>query len=122
MDRRASFELGLKDKVSFRICVGKDLVGISTEDSFGSVDRAAILKALWKDFRSQNYVPSRYTGPSAGLGLHGIVQAGLSVVVRCEPKQRTETMVLFPRTASYKDFKAAFQFVFCSLPSRVKTG
>jgi hypothetical protein len=86
-----------------------DYVGVCVSDQFGSLKKQMLMGFLSKDYHSEDYV-LRKGDPGAGLGLHGIVQSGLSLLFLCKPGIRTEVMIFFAKGASYKSFRSGFRF------------
>jgi hypothetical protein len=79
-----------------------------------SLKKETLLRFLAQDFHNSAYDPVRSTaqsGAGAGLGLHGIHQAGLSLLFASAPGERTEVMIFFSMLASYKDFRSGFRFL-----------
>ncbi len=52
----------------------------------------------------------------AGLGLLGTLHAGLSLLFIVKPGVRSDVMIFFPRTKSYKDFREGFRFLSINAP------
>jgi hypothetical protein len=109
-DRAVDFELIEQEHVNLQMASSDDYVGICVSDQFGSLKKSVLMNFLSKDYYDENY-EVRKTDPGAGLGLHGIVQSGLSLLFLCKPGVRTEVMVFFAKGASYKTFRAGFRFL-----------
>lgn len=107
--RDADFELIAQEHVHLELASGDDYVGICVSDQFGSLKKSVLMGFLSKDYQGEDYVV-RKGDPGAGLGLHGMVQTGLSMLFVSKPGVRTEVMVFFARNASYKNFRAGFRF------------
>lgn len=108
--RDADFELIEKEHVHLDMASNDEYVGICVSDQFGSLKKSVLMNFLSKDYQDEDYV-LRKGDPGAGLGLHGIVQSGLSMLYLCKPGVRTEVMVFFARGASYKSFRSGFRFL-----------
>lgn len=107
LDRASSFPLTDKELVEVSVAVTPHLIGISVADNFGSIDRQQVLKSLSKNLKDVAYVPP--TGdPGAGLGLHKINQSSMTLIFASKPKVRTEVLVVFPNTQSYREMKLGF--------------
>jgi hypothetical protein len=113
MPRTANFALSPKEIVSLEMAVHEGYVCISATDQFGSVDADLLLASLNRDFHEKDYIPSRHAGPGAGLGLYGITQSGLSLIIAAKPGERTMAALFFPKTDSYADFRKSFHFSAC---------
>jgi len=107
--RDADFELIEKEHVHLSMASSDDYVGICVSDQFGSLKKNVLMSFLSKDYQGEDYV-LRKGDPGAGLGLHGIVQSGLSLLFLCKPLVRTEVMIFFSKNASYKTFRSGFRF------------
>lgn len=110
--RQAKFDFGANEQVELESALTDHYIGFCVTDYYGSLNRDVILRFLNQDYRDQSYKLTRY-GPGAGLGLYGIAQAGLSLLLACKPRFKTEAMVFFPRVKSYRSFKSGFQFTAC---------
>lgn len=109
LDRKARFDFAAREQVELEFAATEEYLGVCVTDYFGSLAVDSVLNATGQSFFGQDYKP-RKIGPGAGLGIYGIVESGLSLVYCCEPRKRTDSLVLFPRTKSYKAFKAGFRF------------
>lgn len=107
--RDADFELIEQEHVHLSMASTDDYVGICVSDQFGSLKKGILMNFLSKDYHGEDYV-LRKGDPGAGLGLHGIVQSGLSLLFLCKPSVRTEVMIFFAKDASYKSFRGGFRF------------
>jgi hypothetical protein len=116
LDRKAKFELNKLDQVDLEIASCDEYVGVCVSDHFGSINPDVIFKFLSQDFHHTDYRPRR-TGPGAGLGLYGIIQNGISLMIVCRPRHQTDAIIFFPNTNFYKEFKQGFQFVSCFIQS-----
>lgn len=108
--RDADFELIEKEHVHLDMASSDDYVGICVSDQFGSLKKSLLMSFLSKDYQDQDYV-LRKQDPGAGLGLHGIVQTGLSIMFLSKPAVRTEVMLFFAKNASFKTFRTGFRFL-----------
>jgi hypothetical protein len=109
-DRAVDFELIPQEHVHLQMASSDDYVGICVSDQFGSLKKSVLMGFLSKDYYDQSY-EVRKSDPGAGLGLHGIVQSGISMVFLCKAGVRTEVMVFFAKGASYKSFRGGFRFL-----------
>lgn len=98
--------------ITIEFAITSDYAGICVTDPWGSLNREVISQLLRKNYLEQDYKASNYI-PSAGLGLYGIIQSGLSLQFCCKPRTRTDSMIFFPHGKSFKSFKDGFQFVGC---------
>lgn len=120
--RDHAFDLAPDEKVSVEFVRAENHLAISVTDGFGSMKNDTFLKVLAKNYRSERYKVKTLQG-RGGLGLHGIVESGLSLAFVCEPGKRTEALVVIPMEASYKAFLEGFRFIsyFGDAPPEVST-
>lgn len=108
-DRAVDFELISQEHVQVQMALSEEYAGISVSDQFGSLKRSVLMGYLCQDYCNQKYeIRSGETG--AGLGLHGVVQSGLSLLFVCTQGVRTDVMIFFAKDASYKTFRSGFRF------------
>jgi anti-sigma regulatory factor (Ser/Thr protein kinase) len=99
-------------RVELAAQVAPAMVGVRVRDRCGTLEPRVALSHLNQDFRYISYKPS--ANPArAGLGLSGIVRAGLSLVIEIEPKRQTDMMLFFPNEKSLKKTRSLFQFTAC---------
>lgn len=116
LDRKAKFDFGPREQVEVEAAATKDYIGLCVTDHFGSLSLEAVMKSLGQHYHKQDYKP-RKTGPGAGLGIYGVYESGLSLMLACEPRKRTDALIFFPRAKSFKAFKAGFRFSACFVAS-----
>lgn len=109
LDRRTHFVFGQNEPVGMEFALNQEYFGICVTDHYGSLKRETLFKFLHQNYQDKDYQLRKY-GPGAGLGLYGIVAAGLSLLISCKPGKRTDVAVFFPRVKSYRDFRSSFQF------------
>lgn len=109
-ERNADFELIQQEHVHVEVATAQDYVGIGVSDQFGSLRKSVLLGFLNKDYHDREYV-LRKNDLGAGLGLNGIIQAGLSLIFACKPGVKTEVMLFFKKDATYRDFRGGFRFL-----------
>ncbi len=110
MDRATDIELFDREEVSVEVATTEDYIGIAVADQYGSLKKEVVHHFIGIDYGSQSYVPTPGKEGS-GLGLYGIIQAGLSMIFVAKPGMRTEVMVFFPRVSNYKQFRTGFRFL-----------
>lgn len=109
--RDADFELKEEGGIEVELATTGTYTGLVVGDQYGSFKKSELLKYLAKNFQENAYV-IRTSDPGAGLGINGILQAGLSMAFIAKPGVRTEVMVLFPNSPNYKLFRSsAFRFI-----------
>lgn len=111
LSRDADFELKEEGGVEIEVATTGTYTGIAVGDPYGSFKKSELMKYLAKNFQ-QNAYEVRTTDPGAGLGINGIMQAGMSMAFIAKPGIRTEVIVFFPNSANYKIFRSnAFRFI-----------
>src|SRR5262249_40377890 len=121
-DRRDIFTLSAKELVTIEMGIAPEYVGIAATDQFGSPSREQLVAALHKNFHSSDYVPNLAAGQSAGLGLYGIVQSGLSIAMGVVPGECTMSAIFFPRTEFFAELKKSFRFSACFVEEKESLG
>ena len=87
-------ELNEKQAVEVTFAACEEYMGISVVDQFGSPHKNNLIHAL-------------FSGPKSGL--HAIYETGLSLLFVIKPQMRTEVILIFPRSESYKEFRSGFR-------------
>jgi len=108
--RTEDFVLDGRSLVELEIGFDGQTVGISAVDHFGSIDKSKILRHMSKVYSVENYkVKSSSAG--AGIGLSSVFQGGASFFYVCEAGVRTEAMIFFSLSESYREFREQFRFL-----------
>lgn len=107
--RNKAFKLPEGEKIDCRLYSNDHLIAISVVDFFGSMSINVFNAVVAKDFHKKKYKVNE-TQQGAGLGLHGIIENGFSIIFSVEAKVRSEIVVLMPKVTSQKVFRASFQF------------
>lgn len=104
--------LKLEDKsaVELQLAFDGDHVFVTVIDNYGSLDKEKLLTHLSKYYGEEAYQLKTATA-GAGLGLATVFRTGGSFFFASEMGVRTETTVIFKRTASFRDFKDQFRFL-----------
>jgi hypothetical protein len=110
MDRNQDFELKPEKGVDLEIACTDGYTGICVADTYGSFKRSLLLNLLRKDYQERAYVV-KADDRGSGLGVHGLIQGGLSLLFVCKPGSRTEVTVFFPNATNYKAFRAGPRFL-----------
>jgi len=108
--RNAEFDLEKNEIVEIEVAEAQQYVGISVSDTYGSLKKSVLQGFLALDYQDQKYVVKK-SDPSAGLGVHGIAQSGISLLFVSQPGKRTEAMIFFPRAKTFREFRESFHFV-----------
>ena len=119
--RTAKFDFPEGETVELETALADTYAAICVTDQFGSLLEENIVKFLGQNFQSKDYTLRKY-GSSAGLGMYGVVQSGLSLFFRVLPNKRTDAFLFFKRTGSMKEFKTGFQFTACSFLKSFQAG
>lgn len=108
--REAEFPLVDREQVDIEFAFADEYSAVSVSDNFGSLNKEVLLKFITQDFSDSVY-HLRKDNPGAGLGLHGIIGSGLSMVFICKPKIRTQAIIFFENVSNVRDFRSSFQFL-----------
>ncbi len=96
--------------VEFKIVQDEHTLGLSVTDNYGSLDRAKIMAALTKSYRSEEYRP-KTNSASAGLGLNDSFIHSGGMLFCWEPGTRSEIMLFYRRSKGFKPFREQFRFL-----------
>jgi hypothetical protein len=110
MPRTEDFALEGRHLVEMEIGFDGKTIGIAAIDHFGSIDKTRILRHISKVYSTENY-KLKSTSAGAGIGLSSVFQGGASFFYVCESGARTEAMVFFSLTESYREFREQFRFL-----------
>lgn len=109
VSRDEDFSFGKNEQISLEFCGDSKMMGISVADQYGTFQRDIYLRLLKQNYSRETYIPRKWD-PGAGLGVYGIVQTGLSLLITSKPEVRTEVTLLFPMTSSYRELREGFHF------------
>jgi hypothetical protein len=109
LPRTSEFELAGQEIVTVEMAATQEYAVILVADQFGSLQKQAILPFIQKDYSTHAY-RAKADEASAGLGLYGILQAGLSLLFITKPGARTEVAVFMPLGKTPKQMKEGFRF------------
>jgi hypothetical protein len=98
-----------REQIEVRTVHTDHFVGASVTDQFGSFQKDYIPLLLDKNSRRDHYRINP-TDRGAGLGLSKSLQSGISLVFHCQPRKRTEVVVLANRAKSFRDALNGFRF------------
>lgn len=107
-DRNAEFELKDKEQVSVMMSSTDDYMGFGVVDKFGSLRRSTLLELLGKHYRQ---IRSHDAVPAVGMGLRGILEAGLSIDFIVNPGVETQVLLIFKKCSSFREFRGSMQFL-----------
>lgn len=108
--RDSTFALDERDQITLEVMSTQGYAGISVTDQFGSLRKDLVLQFLRQDYKQKQY-HMRKMDHGAGLGLHGITQSGISLLLHSEPGAKTEVILFFPITDNYRKFREGFRFL-----------
>lgn len=110
LDRSESFDLSPREKVLVELASTDAYMGICVTDQFGSLKRDVLVESLGKHYRRLSLTDSA-SETDRGLGLRGVLEAGLSLLVITVPGVRTQAMLFFRKTGTFREFRSSFRFV-----------
>lgn len=108
--RAEAFEMSPQESVELELASSDEVVGACIVDHFGSIKSEMLLNALGRHFRRAVIAQSSTSPLETGLGLRGILNSGLSLLVATTPNVETRAMIFFRRTQSFVEFRKSFQF------------
>lgn len=108
--RDADFPLAPQEEIVISLADAREYFAVQVADPFGSLDKHTVLRFLRQDYQDTPYVP-RTTDKGAGLGLHGIIQSGLSLLFVSRPGIRTEVTLFFKKAENFREFRESLRFV-----------
>lgn len=108
--RSSDFDLAGKNEVELKVGFDGKILGVSVIDNHGSLDKRKLLNQhLAKSYKSSDY-EMRPIAAGAGLGLSHVYRNCGGMVFVCEAGSKTEVMLFFKKTDSFKEFKDQFRF------------
>jgi hypothetical protein len=107
--RSDDFVLSPREKVQVEFAITAEYVGICVSDFFGTLHPEDALQSLRDHFQMTS--KNGRTEPSMrGFGIHGIVQAGMNLVLIAQSGTRTDAILLLPVATNVVGFKRGFKF------------
>jgi hypothetical protein len=107
--RKDDFELAGREVVTLEMGATPSYFAVSVTDHFGSLRKENVMGFIRKDYENTNYRP-RVGDPGAGLGIYGMLQAGLSLLFVSKPEHATQVILFFPVVTNFKAFRTSFRF------------
>ena len=108
-DRTTDFALTGKEAILLQVASTPKYIAIAVTDQFGSIKKDAVLRFIQNDYEKRQYtVKDDKIG--AGLGIYGILRAGLSLHFVAAEKKKTQVMLFFPVLDNFKAFRNCFKF------------
>ncbi len=108
--RSAAIELNDKSKVEVRIAFDGTTFGLSVTDPFGSLERKSIIEHIAQSFENAEF-KVKTSKAGAGLGLSNVYRSSGGLLFACEKGVKTEVILFYKKTDSFKDFKDQFHFL-----------
>lgn len=112
LDRKARFDFAPHENVTLEFAFSDGYIGISVIDNYGSLQKEIVYRNFAQNYRTADYKLRKF-GPGSGLGLYGIIEMGLSLLLVTKRNVSTNVMIFFPLCKTHKDFKNRFQFTAC---------
>lgn len=110
--RSSEFALEGKNEIYVDFLTWDTAIAISVTDRYGSLKMDSLMAYFKKDYERQDFQP-RQGSESAGVGVYGMLNAGLSLAFLTQSKHRTEAVLFIPVVKSYREFRSSFQFLSC---------
>ncbi|HLE01126.1 MAG TPA: hypothetical protein VJB59_12755 [Bdellovibrionota bacterium] len=110
VDRSTDFELLGRHAVKMVVGFDGAYGAVSVTDSFGSLERAKLLKHVLKLYKDDTYhLGTEVAG--AGIGLASVFQLGGSLFFFSEQGKKTEVIAFFKRAESFREYRGHFRFL-----------
>lgn len=111
--RSTAISLSGRSEIAIKAIFDGSLLGIATSDKWGSLNKKKMItQHIGKSYEAQDY-ETRAVGSGAGAGL-GLARAYRNcggMVFSCETGEKTDAMLFYRKTESFKDFKDQFRFL-----------
>jgi hypothetical protein len=108
LPRDTDFEMLRHESVEVDLVSTEDYMAVCVRDHYGSLKKKTIVESLRKGMESDG---PRGSAASAGLGLAGILNAGMSLLFAGQPKKSVEMSLFFPKAESYREFRGGIRFL-----------
>ncbi len=108
-NRSDVFSLDPSEIVELSFAYNTHYVGICVRDLFGSIVKNNLLHYIRKDHVHYQYIPVA-NAVSAGLGIYGILQTGMSLLYMTTPYKQTDAYLFIPRAKNMQLIRKSFQF------------
>ena len=102
--RSLSLPLVGKDRVDVKFGFNDEYFAVSSIDYHGTLDKVKLLKYLTQIQKSKRLEDS--SGCGAGIGLATIYLQGANIVFCSKKNEKTEVIIFYKKTDSFKEFKA----------------
>lgn len=110
LNRAIDFDLSADERVEVEIGSSSKYFAVSVTDPHGSLQKPTLLRFLRRSYEKEGFVLKK-SDPGSGLGIHGVIRAGLSLLFICRPKKKTQVTLFFPIAPDYRTFRSGFRFV-----------
>ena len=108
--RDSDFEFAESEVIDIEFALNDEYMGILVADRFGSLKKKFVYDSIRDYLKNDTHALEKTAGSRAGFGLHGILHAGLNLILNTKQGNRTEACLFFPKTDDYKSFKNSFRF------------
>lgn len=108
--RNTEMELKDRARVVFKVIFDGTILGLSVVDLYGSLDKKKFLGHLAKSYQNDAFTV-KTTVAGAGLGMANVFNTCGGMVYCCEMGAKTEAMLFYRKSKTYKDFKDQFRFL-----------
>ncbi|MGE4232475.1 MAG: hypothetical protein AB7F43_04015 [Bacteriovoracia bacterium] len=108
--RSANLDLTGRNIVDVKICFDGDTLGISVLDQHGSIDKKRLIDHIGRSYEDNEF-KVKVTKAGAGLGLANVYRNCGGLVFVCEVGLKTEVILLYKKTDSFKEFKEQPRFL-----------
>lgn len=107
LDRETKLTFKAKEYVTLSVVFNPDEILIVVKDQFGSFVPTDAWKFVRENYKNKGYAPNHAT-KSAGLGLHGILNTGVALLIHSEKNLETQAILSFPYVKRFRQAKNCF--------------
>lgn len=101
LPKNTPMEFSKRETVDLSVISTDSYIGVSVTDHFGMFNRQSA--------KNGHFLFEEATD-SKELGLKRVISLGLSLMILCRPKVRTDAMIFFPICKTHKEFQNMFRF------------
>jgi hypothetical protein len=109
--RDADFELAENARITVEFGQAEGYMAVGVGDRFGTLTRRTVLDSLRKHLEKEGGDATKVKVGESGLGLHGIVRSGLSLIYVNKGRVGTQMILVFPKVENFRDFRTGFRFL-----------
>ncbi len=108
--RNTPLDMDSEHEIEFKLVHDENRIAFSVTDLYGSLDRSKLMQFIAKSYRAEDY-KVKTNVPGAGLGMGEVFAHSGGMLYSWEPGVRTEAMVFYRKSHSFKEFREQFRFL-----------